>query len=509
MPVEKVIWDAELQPGLDLHGHIETHAGLLEQLALGIDEEKTEQTVQIDTSEVVLWDEEMQDRLDHHGLLKHLAFGKDKFACGNEEMESAKQTVFDEMASSDVVWDSELLNCPELHDNLLEYLAWSGEYLADEECKPMSAMGTNFDLAVELGINSEDEMFSEMSPEIMMQNEEVPSDMDAHTSLLHQLDQGRELVRDELLPSQETHADFFPVEDGVALCVETPANISSHTLQQLAWREDFGERGMANQGKMLDAKTCKIVVGNEEMPSGLNAHEDLLQELAGGMESINNEKATLMNEVLDEKRQKDTSWAEELPCNLDAYDGLLQHLALGSDYLIQEQSKLNTVQLDPNLWCGLFQQLVSREEFLDDKMTDHIIELDSNGALLQVGQSSFVLELNALSAESMFTHLLSEDIDKNISVGVEQVYHQSTREAGVACRVPNKIQSWRGCFCMLSKGTRHVLQEELARSEQQLKQHRLTRRQWDPGIRWIGFEYKCYTRSYSWTGCYDVIWKEL
>ncbi|CAN6355332.1 unnamed protein product [Urochloa humidicola] len=380
---------------------------------------------------------------------QHAAQEKPKMSMSSVSFEGAAIQTFDEMPYEDVVWDDEPVHNIDSQDSLLQQLA---QGVADSM--------HHKDIIWNEEDKSEVEKTMFPAPTDVVWDEEIPSDMDAHTSWLHQLVQGRELVCDELLPSRETHADLFPIENGVALHVETPANINSHILQQLAWREDFEELGMAERGKMLDAKACKIVMGNEEMTSGLNADEDLLQQFAGGMESINNEKATLMNEVPDKKHQKDTIWDEELPGNLNAHDGLLQHLALGSDYLIQEQSKLNTVQLDPNLRCGLFQQLASGDEFLDDKMKDHIIGLDVSGALLQV-------------------------------------YYQSTKEASVACKLPNKMQSWRDCFCLWIKETQHVLQEEHAGSEQQLKQQRLTRRQWDPGIQWIRSEYKCYSVSYS------------
>jgi len=132
MPLE-VTWDEEIQ------ADINTHQGLLQQLALGVDDENTKHTV--DCQDVVC-DAELLEGIDcQDDQLQQLVHGEDyQMQCKKVHPMLSKSDAgleFNELPHKDVIWDEDMPSDLDTYEELLQQLALDSDYLIKENTKPI------------------------------------------------------------------------------------------------------------------------------------------------------------------------------------------------------------------------------------------------------------------------------------------------------------------------------------------------------------------------------------
>jgi len=158
----------------------------------------------------------------------------------------------------------------------------------------------------------------------------------------------------------------------------------------------------------------------------------------------------------------------------------------------------------------------------------HAIELDTHDVLTNVSSLPLFLELDAFSTGNMFEGMLNKDIDKDISVGLYQLYQPSTKGAQLeGSSIPlSPINKWsdsggdldsvelhmtRTQICQVeailtdegnlkydlaAAGSTHQLPawshgiSSPGESETQLELYRMSDTQWDPGLCAQDYKYR-------------------
>jgi hypothetical protein len=179
-------------------------------------------------------------------------------------------------------------------------------------------------------------------------------------------------------------------------------------------------------------------------------HSGLLQQLAFGNKST--------NDTTGQPNQSD----------INTQEGLLEQLALGEGYRDDKRTKAvvefsdnDEVNHVPNATLAVVSDVYS---------CAHAIELDTHDVLTNVSSLQLFLELDAFSAGHMFEGMLNKDIDKDISVGLYQLYQPSTKGARLeGSSIPlSPINKWSDSGGDLDSVELHMTRAQICQVEASL-----------------------------------------
>lgn len=270
-----IVWDDEFLQSPDLDN------SLLEQLALGVGGENTKCTVELDSKiskdsahvlldgmphQDVVWDVELLQSIDSQdGLLQQLAHGVDDQIQSKNVypmlFESDAGLEYDEMLDK-VVWDEEMSAELNMNNNLLQLLASSGGYPDDEQVVDGSLGFLEFELADAYHIFVEELGEDSKSVSEAGMDDELTSEREAPF----------------LLELDMYYADKMPTSLGMHENLPSALEAHDRLLQQLAWdREDFDyEMGKAIAELVLEYVCTNVGSSSLSIDSGMQLIESFV-----------------------------------------------------------------------------------------------------------------------------------------------------------------------------------------------------------------------------------------
>jgi len=455
--------------------------------------------------------------------------------------QGSQHPVFDLSSHSEVVWDEKPQQLDGEMDDLLE-------------CKH-----TMFKAAI-VSTSDAQKVLDEM-PSVVLWDEDRSPELHMNSDLLQQLAQGGEdLIGEQNKPTTEL---FFIDE----FChVHNTSFISGHAddsinevfterpLERVIWddgKASYEQIAAEVQSVSKDTahkvfhEIATEIMWDEESGHDLNL-QGLLQHLALGEETkVSTEPAIddLLTPVNDQFSMLATGEKRILVAEPTKDDMFLnqqhpQSLQLGRDAVYEafieisfEEKVAAKPMKEDTVVQVLLDEMHCENVVWDETSTNlavvsdvyscaHAIELDTHDVLTNVSSLPLFLELDAFSAGNMFEGMLNKDIDKDISVGLFQLYQPSTKGAQLeGSSIPlSPINKWSDSGGDLDSVELHMTRAEICQveasltdegnlkydlgaagsthqlpawshgisspgeSETQLELYRMSDTQWDPGL---------------------------